>query len=356
MGNCCSGTAMVPSTSLPRGTETTTPALVRSQPSTGKRSSVPSSKPLSRTRGRTTSKHESTHNRVSSQNSSPRSRTKSAPQAPKPSTSSSLQNRRTRAQSVRVMDSGLWILSDHCTLKEQLTPAVVPAPTKSNPSSGRSHTPTAARERGKMSRIGRSSTLRASRGDVSIQASIKAGQSGHWRRLWSRLDFADQPLKNCVNTLHVDIVKIWEQYDGNNNQYLSSDQFKINMSHVVKDLALSASRVSSSSKWNRSGDKFADWVYDTFRGSEENVRWLMGYIVDLHVILNEISKTATSNVTDDDALEVMNNHVRSDHRNNIHQEIRSFVTATFPKRFSDPTKDLFLEKIVELIREYCPGE
>jgi hypothetical protein len=82
----------------------------------------------------------------------------------------------------------------------------------------------------------------------------------------------------------------------------------------------------------------------------------MGYIVDLHVILNEISKTATSNVTDDDALEVMNNHVRSDHRNNIHQEIRSFVTATFPKRFSDPTKDLFLEKIVELIREYCPGE
>jgi hypothetical protein len=152
------------------------------------------------------------------------------------------------------MDSGLWILSDHCTLKEQLTPAVVPAPTKSNPSSGRSHTPTAARERGKMSRIGRSSTLRASRGDVSIQASIKyvvcllpvffisfiwsfpeldkavsistsrntrqfgtlIFPLGHWRRLWSRLDFADQPLKNCVNTLHVDIVKIWEQYDGNN--------------------------------------------------------------------------------------------------------------------------------------------
>ena len=82
----------------------------------------------------------------------------------------------------------------------------------------------------------------------------------------------------------------------------------------------------------------------------------MGHIVDLHVILYEISKTATSNVTDDGALEVMNKHVRSDHRNGIHWEIRNFVTESFPKRFSDPTKDLFLEKIVELIRQYCPGE
>lgn len=82
----------------------------------------------------------------------------------------------------------------------------------------------------------------------------------------------------------------------------------------------------------------------------------MGYIVDLHVILNEISKTAVGNITDNEALEVMNMHVRSDHRINIHWEIRTFVTEAFPYRFSDPTKDLFLEKIVELIRQYCPGE
>ena len=77
----------------------------------------------------------------------------------------------------------------------------------------------------------------------------------------------------------------------------------------------------------------------------EDVRCL---IINLHVILYEISKTAASNVTDDDALEVMNKHVRSDHSNSVHREIRSFVTETFSKRFSDPTKDLFLDKIVEL--------
>jgi len=84
----------------------------------------------------------------------------------------------------------------------------------------------------------------------------------------------------------------------------------------------------------------------------------MGYIVDLHVILNEISKTAASNVTvvtHDDALKVMNEHVKSDLRNSIHLDIRSFVTEKFPNRYSDP-KDLFSEKIVGLIREYCPGE
>ena len=90
--------------------------------------------------------------------------------------------------------------------------------------------------------------------------------------------------------------------------------------------------------------------------SQENVRCLMGYIVDLHVILNVISKTSTNNVTGDEALEVINNHVRSDRRNGIHQEIRSFVTEKSPKRYSDPTKDLFLEKIVDLIRRYCLRE
>ena len=138
---------------------------------------------------------------------------------------------------------------------------MVPAPTKSTPSSSGSRTSPAAREQGKKSRITvpfrRSPALRPSRRDISIQTSIKyvvsiclllellisyllvpvprAGQSGEyihlshktisdidfsplgrWCRLWSRLDFVDQPLKNCVNILHVDIVNIWEQYDGDN--------------------------------------------------------------------------------------------------------------------------------------------
>ena len=35
----------------------------------------------------------------------------------------------------------------------------------------------------------------------------------YWRSLWSSLDFADQPLKSCVNIIHIDIIKIWNLYD-----------------------------------------------------------------------------------------------------------------------------------------------
>ena len=80
---------------------------------------------------------------------------------------------------------------------------------------------------------------------------------GYWRNLWSNLDFADKPLKDCVNLIHDDIVKIWDP-DGRiklvasvalvltaqQNQYISSKQFKINISHIVKDLAVTAGGAS----------------------------------------------------------------------------------------------------------------
>ena len=81
---------------------------------------------------------------------------------------------------------------------------------------------------------------------------------GYWRNLWSSLDFADQPLKSCVNIIHFDIVEIWNLCDKTKvssqslavlitqpNQYLSNNQFKINMSHIVKELAVSAGGASS---------------------------------------------------------------------------------------------------------------
>ncbi len=88
--------------------------------------------------------------------------------------------------------------------------------------------------------------------------------------------------------------------------------------------------------------------------SQEIVRCLTGYIIDLHVILDGITiKTAICNVTDNDALDVMNEHVRSGRRDGIHRDIRNFVTDTYPTRFANLQKDLVLEKIIDLIRQYC---
>ena len=81
----------------------------------------------------------------------------------------------------------------------------------------------------------------------------------------------------------------------------------------------------------------------------------MGYIVNLTVILDGIFRTTCGNlnVTENAALRAMGTHVRSGRRDSIHRDIRSFVTETISIRFAVPQKDLVLEKIIDLIRQYC---
>jgi len=73
--------------------------------------------------------------------------------------------------------------------------------------------------------------------DIIIQASIEVGRSRYWRSLWSSLEFSNQSLKNCVNTIHLDIVEIWNLNE--RARCLSSAEVMGKMSHVVKDLATS---------------------------------------------------------------------------------------------------------------------
>ena len=79
----------------------------------------------------------------------------------------------------------------------------------------------------------------------------------------------------------------------------------------------------------------------------------MGYIVDLTVILDGIFRIAAGNMLPKDAEQVFERHVRSGHREAIHRDIRSFITEAFAIRFSVPQKDLVLERIIDLIKQFC---
>ncbi|KAI0293732.1 hypothetical protein B0F90DRAFT_1761004 [Multifurca ochricompacta] len=127
------------------------------------------------------------------------------------------------------------------------------------------------------------------------------------------------------------------------------------MSHVVEDLAGSGSGMSSSVSPIGAGDTFAEWVYDVYRGSQENVRCMMGYIVDLMVILNGTfsANSGSGYLSVSDLQAVMERHISSGHRDTIHRDIRSFVTEAFTIRLSVPQKDLVLEKIIDLITQFC---
>jgi hypothetical protein len=79
----------------------------------------------------------------------------------------------------------------------------------------------------------------------------------------------------------------------------------------------------------------------------------MGYIVDLTVILDGVFREAANNVRADNVRSVSERHVRSGRRDRIHRDIRNFVTEAVAIRFAVPQKDLVLEKIIDLIRQYC---
>ncbi|KAI0245737.1 hypothetical protein BJV78DRAFT_262384 [Lactifluus subvellereus] len=89
--------------------------------------------------------------------------------------------------------------------------------------------------------------------DVKLQASIVVGQSRYWRSLKSSHEFAGQTLEYCIDIIHTDIVDVWNLRD--QNKYLSSREFKAQMSHLVKDLAVP--HASASPRWCCKG-----WVTD----------------------------------------------------------------------------------------------
>ncbi|KAF8266801.1 hypothetical protein EI94DRAFT_1732211 [Lactarius quietus] len=124
------------------------------------------------------------------------------------------------------------------------------------------------------------------------------------------------------------------------------------MSHLVKDLAGSANETSSACR-TRDADEYADWVHGVYRGSSENVRCVMGYIVNLIVILADILRIGTGKASPEDAVQVLKKHVVSRRRDAIHRDVWSSVTEAFGIRFSVPQKDLILERIIDLIKQFC---
>ncbi|KAF8265737.1 hypothetical protein EI94DRAFT_1804007 [Lactarius quietus] len=183
--------------------------------------------------------------------------------------------------------------------------------------------------------------------DIIIKASIEVGRSRYWLNLCP--EFASHTLQNCVDIIHDDIVEIWNIND--KTGYLSSDGFKARMSHLVKDLA--KSNPTSGSRRKRAGGDYADWVRDIYGGSQRDVRCVMGYIVDLTVILYGIFRTTAVDMSPNLAEQVVKLHAKSGRREAIHRDIRNFVSGTFAMKLSAPEKDLFLERIIDLIKQFC---
>ncbi|KAI0285601.1 hypothetical protein BC826DRAFT_115202 [Russula brevipes] len=115
-----------------------------------------------------------------------------------------------------------------------------------------------------------------------------------------------------------------------------------------------AYRLPDSPGSSGSGDKFAKWVNGIYNDSQENVRCVMGYIVDLTLIMDDIFMTTGGLLSLNDVRLAVDRHVRSGRRIWIHIHQDSVALShTYSFRFNDPQRDLALEKIIDLIRQYC---
>jgi len=124
------------------------------------------------------------------------------------------------------------------------------------------------------------------------------------------------------------------------------------MSHLVRDLVGHADMVSDPCP-TETGAKFADWVHHRYKGSEKNVRCVMGYIVDLMTILDAIFCASSGNISPVDVLLFVEKHVGSGKKDKIHHDIRIFVAEASAIRHSVPQNDLILDRIIDLILASC---
>lgn len=95
------------------------------------------------------------------------------------------------------------------------------------------------------------------------------------------------------------------------------------------------------------------WTQSLPNDSRANVQCLMGYIVDLTVILDQLFRSNAGSVSDHDIQSSVDRHARFGRRDMIHQDIRTFVAETFGFALQGQGRDLVLEKIIDLIRQNC---
>jgi hypothetical protein len=79
----------------------------------------------------------------------------------------------------------------------------------------------------------------------------------------------------------------------------------------------------------------------------------MNYIIHLTVILDAIFGTISGDISQENVEVVIDEHVRSGKKDQIHRKIRGFVGATFDIGFSARQQDLILDRTIDFIQEFC---
>ncbi|KAF8716708.1 hypothetical protein AX14_012230 [Amanita brunnescens Koide BX004] len=174
----------------------------------------------------------------------------------------------------------------------------------------------------------------AQRVDIAgkVDASIKVGKKKYWTAIGSGLLW-NKSLENCLKAIHKDIITIWNIRDL--HDYLLGDAFHRRMMVIVEDLKDAANTMQSKVTVTSAMAGLAKlWTNSVFREGPEHMRCLMGYVVDLTLILQAIFQVSLQDRSDgkvaqDNIDEIIYEFHCSEKKKNIHDAIRKSIETGY---------------------------
>ncbi|KAJ7289333.1 hypothetical protein C8J57DRAFT_1706206 [Mycena rebaudengoi] len=202
--------------------------------------------------------------------------------------------------------------------------------------------------------------------DIKIKASISVGREKYWSGLFSQV-FSGHTLQQCIDVIHEDIVEVWNIEDA--NSYLASGNFKARMSKVAEDLAVNPRTPAPDSQVTLStiaelgsavatplglavvavgsAVKLGQWAMELYRETPQVVICLMGYIVDLTLVMCQLFGHPAS---EGRAISVLEAYIQSGKVVEVHNDIRKVVNGMGVHQLAQ--KDRILAEIIRLIEAY----
>ncbi|KAJ6522596.1 hypothetical protein B0H19DRAFT_1202659 [Mycena capillaripes] len=219
--------------------------------------------------------------------------------------------------------------------------------------------------------------------DLKIEASIQIGRKKYWQGLSTSLNLPGHSLTKWIDVVLKDIISCWGFHDPEG--LLKSNLFKKKITSLQEDLleddstrlpkiTLSGTAVVAGIISGvippaapfavpiAAGLIFAAWVYKVYLTTPQVVRGLMGYIVDLTIVMQSLfwltraraeavskggAMVATVPLTKHLVELAFTAYATDEHSKTIHEDLRQFVKRTFALK-----PDIVLDHMVGLIKSH----
>ncbi|KAJ7133050.1 hypothetical protein C8R44DRAFT_771819 [Mycena epipterygia] len=212
---------------------------------------------------------------------------------------------------------------------------------------------------------------------VKINASIEVGMNRYWKGLASSTQFFGSTLKDCLAPVHEEITRSWNFNDA--DDLLNTPEFKAQI-EILAQLVTPDDQEAKS--WFDNLEQiqtlvglgttiaaaagpaiaviglstvFIKWLANVYKKTPEALRFFMGYIVDLTLVMDQLFLVALAfkrprPLTQAD-IDMALESYKASYAAKVHREIRKYANkATFAQILQSNKAE---EKVKELIKEYC---